>query len=68
MAPPFRIWIESFQPRLVAGNLALVTYEEWQEVEGRVTGRLSSALFREMETAPKGVEWLHVHETWLPKP
>ena len=68
MLPPFRIWIEGFQLRLVSGNLALATYEEWQEVEGQVTARLSSALFQRKENTPNGLVWLHVHETRLPKP
>lgn len=63
--PPFRIWIEQFQLHHQVGRLALVTYEEWQEIEGETTARLSSALFREKEGTPHGVEWLHVHETWL---
>lgn len=64
--PGFEIWIENYQCRRVLGDLCLVTYEEWQRLNGETTGRLSSALFRRQDAAPNGVEWLHVHETWLP--
>ena len=62
-----RIWIENVRLRHTAGELALLTYEEWQEIRGEVRGRLSSALFRACEGTPNRVEWLHVHETWLPE-
>jgi len=61
----FRIWIEDIQCRPLADDLCLATYKEWQEISGLINGRLSTALFRSREGAPNGVEWLHVHETWL---
>jgi hypothetical protein len=66
--PGFRLWAEKITLRHQEGDLALVTYEEWQEMDAVVTTRLSSALFRRRDEAPNGVEWLHVHETWLPWP
>ena len=62
----FRIWIKNYDCRFVSGDLCLATYEEWQDRSGVVKGRLSSVLFGPREGAPNGVEWLHVHETWLP--
>ncbi len=62
-----RIWIENFELRRVEGDVAIVTYEEWQEIAGQKRGRLSTAVFRAREDARNGVEWLHVHETWLPR-
>ena len=59
------IRIENFTVREIDG-LCLATYEEWQDEEGEVRGRLSTALFHARDDAPHGVEWLHVHETWLP--
>ena len=47
-------------------DLHLLRYQEWQERDGRSTGRLSSAVFRDRHDAPNAVEWLHLHETWLP--
>ena len=61
-----RIWIEGFRLHRVEGDVAVVTYEEWQDEGGEVKGRLSTALFRRREGTPNGVEWLHLHEVWLP--
>jgi len=48
----------------------LVNYEEWQKNAVNSTppnnGRLSSAVFRIVSQDPIKLEWLHLHETWLP--
>lgn len=62
---PIRIWIRNIQGRVIAEDLYLVRYEEWQEAYGETTARLSSAILQRREGAPNGVDWLHVHETWL---
>ena len=64
--PDFKIWIKNCQCKYVSDNQCLITYEEWQDIAGVGSSRLSSALFGLREGAPNGVEWLHVHETWLP--
>lgn len=64
---PGRIWIENLQVRHTVGTQAMVVYEEWQEIEGEARGRLSTALFERREGTPNGVEWLHVHEVWMPE-
>ncbi len=64
--PEAKIWIEDFQARYVGEGLMQVTYEEWQGQGDAVRGRLSSALFRHRAGLPNQVEWLHVHEGWLP--
>lgn len=61
-----RIWIENVTVRHIEGYLALVLYEEWQEIDGRTRGRLSSAVFSRSDAAPNGVVWRHLHEVWLP--
>jgi hypothetical protein len=64
--PPFRIWIENLTLRPLSDRHYLVSYEEWQEIKGQTTARLSTALFcRELAPANR-LQWLHVHETWLP--
>ena len=63
---PYKIRIDNVESRYRDAGAALITYEEWQEVDGTVRGRTSSALFREREDTPFGVEWLHLHETWIP--
>ncbi len=64
-AGPFEIWIENPQVRALGDGVMLVLYEEWQIRESNKTARQSSALFRPKPQAPNGVEWLHVHETWI---
>ena len=62
-----RIWIESYRLHRLAGDFAVVTYEEWQEGrDGEAGGRLSTAFFGRREGMPNGVVWLHLHEVWLP--
>lgn len=48
----------------VTEDRCLLTYEEHHEPAG--TARASSAWFRSSGTAPNGVAWLFVHETWCP--
>ena len=48
-------------------ELIVCTYEEWQVVDERDRGRLSTVVFRNRADTPNGLEWLHVHETWLPE-
>lgn len=65
----FKIWIENFVCRRRLGGRVLVTYEEWHELDGNRSARLSTVLFgpiAETAAAPNGLAWLHVHETWLP--
>jgi hypothetical protein len=64
--PSFRLWTEQIALRHEEGELLLATYEEGQEISGQLNRRHSSALFRRRAEAPNGLEWLHVHETWLP--
>lgn len=66
--PDFQLWAEQTVLRHRTNQLALATYEEWQQTPGSQTVRLSSALFQRRLDAPHGVEWLHVHETWLRPP
>lgn len=63
---PGRIWIENFRLHRMAGDLAVVTYEEWQEVGGETRARLSTAVMGKRKGTPAGVVWLHLHEVWMP--
>ena len=54
--------------RLVHRGLALATYEERQRSGGATTRRRSSALFAPAPTAPAGVAWLYLQETWIEPP
>jgi hypothetical protein len=55
----------TFEPRVVGPETCLGTYEEWQTVGDDRTGRISTVLFRRAPETPNGVEWVHLHETWL---
>lgn len=63
----FTIWIKDVRLQHLRGGTILATYEEWQRHKGKERGRLSSALFVQEEETPRGLRWLHVHETWLPE-
>ncbi len=64
--PPLKIFIKNFEGQMIGQGICLVTYEEWQgPSENDAQKRRSSALFKSKEGNPNGVEWLHVHETWI---
>lgn len=65
---PIRIWIDAFRSRPIDAGLQLVTYQEWQQTDADPRGRRSTAVMRARPGTPNGVEWLHVHEVWLPAP
>ena len=48
-------------------GLSVVTYEEWQTTKNGTVVRLSSVVLRNNKKAPLGVEWVHLHETWMPQ-
>jgi hypothetical protein len=62
---PFAIRIVRPKIQLVRRGLALAIYEERQRSGGAITRRRSSALFQPAATAPGGVAWLHLQETWI---
>lgn len=65
-AADFEIWVENFRCLRLLGDSALCTYEEWHRLDGATSARLTSVLYGRKPGTPAGVEWLHVHETWLP--
>lgn len=65
---PLAIRIENVQVRWHSADATVATYEEWQEADGVTTARLSSVLFTPDASAPHGLAWRHVHETWLVPP
>lgn len=60
---PFKIEIRNPVIRKVGESLYLVHYEEWQ-IGAEQTGRISTALLRDSQP---GIQWLSVHESWLPE-
>ncbi len=61
----FSIRIENCRLRFADQSHCLGTYEEWQVRESVTTARLSTVLFRVRADRRHGLEWLHLHETWL---
>jgi hypothetical protein len=64
--PGGRIRVENVRAQWIGSGVAVLTYEEWQDRDGVARGRLSSVVMRPRDDAPNGVEWVHLHETWLP--
>ncbi len=63
--PGFRLWTTDHRLHYADAGCALVTYREWQTRDGVTTCRFSTAFFVPAATAPLGLCWRHVHETWL---
>ncbi len=63
--PASRIWTTDETVKALPGGLYLARYREHQEIAGQYRLRQSSAVLRRNDAAPNGVEWLHVHETWI---
>ena len=63
------IWVENYQVLHDLDAMLIATYHERQrnsdESSPAVTARISTVVFGEKAGTPNGVEWLHVHETWL---
>ena len=65
--PGFAIEIRGMQDRFVHGDHVLLTYEEWQyDGEQLRNGRISTAHLVPAPDAPSGLQWQHLHETFLP--
>lgn len=64
--PDLQIRLENVMVYWTKNETALATYEEWQSAESSIsTARISTALFAKDASAPNGLKWLHVHETWM---
>lgn len=63
--PGFAITIQAIHPVWQSKDSVLLQYVEQQYRDGRTTRRLSSALFTAEPTAPCGVVWRYLQETWL---
>lgn len=62
------IAIENARVLWTAGDITCAVYDERHSGPGGRSVRRSTALFRAAPDAPHGVEWLHVHETWMETP
>ena len=64
----FAISIEDIRPGWQTEDTIVVLYVEAQLRGGKHSRRQSSAVFTISSSAPNGVEWRHLHETWLQVP
>ncbi|KAA3451902.1 hypothetical protein C7I87_04490 [Mesorhizobium sp. SARCC-RB16n] len=64
----FAISIEDIRPGWQTADTIVVLYVEAQLRGGKRSRRQSSAVFTTSTSAPNGVEWRHLHETWLQVP
>ena len=64
----FAILIEDIRPGWQTEDMIVVLYVEAQLRGGKRSRRQSSAVFTASSSAPNGVEWRHLHETWLQMP
>jgi hypothetical protein len=64
-SPDFRISIKDLRPIWEAEDSVLLQYVEEQYRDGRMTRRLSTALFTAEAGAPCGVVWRYLQETWM---
>ena len=64
----FVISIEDIRPGWQTADTIVVLYVEAQLRAGKHSRRQSSAVFTTSSSAPNGVEWRHLHETWLQMP
>ena len=70
-SPGYKTQIRDVRLRpMESDGYILANYEEWQKNAANSTppnnGRLSSVVFRILSDDPIKLEWLHLHETWLP--
>jgi hypothetical protein len=65
--PGFCIAIRNVKVQRVLENEIVATYEEWQRNALASTppdnGRIATVIFKKT----KPLQWLHVHETWMPE-
>jgi uncharacterized protein (TIGR02246 family) len=61
----FEIRVELIEARRIGEDAALVIYDEHQVIDGQKTARRSSAVFSADASAPEGVVWRHLQETWI---
>jgi hypothetical protein len=65
LSPGFAITILDPHPVWTDGDAVLLGYVEQQYRDGRVTRRRSTALFTRDASAPRGVVWRYLQETWM---
>lgn len=62
--PTINITIKAVQHLHTYGDISIVAYEEWQVTAGQESARLSTVVFKDDDSAPNGLQWVYVQETW----
>lgn len=62
----FRIEVRNIALHHVTATGVVAGYEEWQWIGERQTARQSTAVFARAPRGSTNLQWVHVHETWLP--
>ena len=63
----FSIEIRNCKVVLESSDTLLMTYEEWQTVGAETTALISTVAFvPNGDDAARGLQWFHIHETWMP--
>ncbi|MFK0164310.1 hypothetical protein [Rhizobium sp. NPDC090279] len=64
----FTIEISDIRASYETADTIVLTYIEAQSRAGKFSRRQASAVFTASSSTPNGVEWQHLHETWLQMP
>lgn len=64
----FTIEISDMRSSFETEDTIVLTYVEAQSRAGKYSRRQASTLFTASSSGPNGVEWQHLHETWLQMP
>ena len=62
----FEIEVRNVTVHHVTPSVVVAGYEEWQWLEDLQTARRSTAVFARAPDGSANLQWVHVHETWLP--
>jgi len=61
----FRIWTKNHNLHYADDRVCVGTYEEWQSDDDEPTARRSTVVFARASGLPRGLVWMHLHETWM---
>lgn len=64
--PELKIETKNIVLRFWEHDHVLAIYEVWEAKNKKSNGRICTAIFRQKENTPHGLEWVQVHETALP--
>jgi len=64
--PGLKMWITDFALLAESTEHVVARYIEHQDTPGGGNKRLSTVVFARNDERPNGLQWLTIHETWLP--